>query len=181
MTEVEVESQDVIRLILQFCKENGLQKTFAALQDESNTTLNTVDSIEHFIADINNGHWDAVLAAISTLRFPPEKLCDLYEQIFRELLELREVETARGLIRHTEALQSLKLRDPNRYLRLEHLLSQTDLEARDLFPDGKEKRRTQIAQELAAEVYVAPPSRLLALVGQSLKWQQHQGWGPFNT
>ena len=102
MAELEVDAQDVVRLMLQFCKENGLkvccmhallarrtrslvipvtcgdsprlhagarrdarslgrdvgeQDSLKTLQTESQVALNTVESVEGFLTDVQSGNW----------------------------------------------------------------------------------------------------------------------------
>lgn len=177
-----VESADIIRLMLQFCKENGLHRTLQTLQEESRVSLNTVDSLDGLLADVNHGRWDVVLQALSYLSLPDNIQQDIYVQIILELAELREVETAQHLLRETAPMAAMKQDVPERFLRLEAMIRKTYFDPREAYEGvPKERKRSDIAQALSKHVTVAPPSRLLALVGQAMKWQQQAGILPPNT
>ena len=49
---VQVEASDIIRLVAQFLKEQGLSHSLEVLQSESGVGLNTVDAIEPFAAAV---------------------------------------------------------------------------------------------------------------------------------
>jgi len=175
----EIEAKDVLKILLQFLKESELSSTFAALQDESGVTLNTVDDAEEFLRHIKEGKWDKVLLEVSNLKLPAAKLQALHELIVLELIELREVETARSLLRQSEALNLLRSENENKYLELEKACNRTIVDARTLYGGvSRQKRRSMVAKMLKTEVRSVPPSRLMVLIGQAIKWQQQEGLIP---
>jgi hypothetical protein len=71
---LSIDSSDVVKLMLQYCKENHLLSTMQQMQKETGISLNTVDNIDHFINDIKQGKWDSVLNQLSTIKLPIGKL-----------------------------------------------------------------------------------------------------------
>ncbi|GAA5798340.1 WD40-repeat-containing domain protein [Helicostylum pulchrum] len=165
-----IDKQDVVKLIIQFFRENNLDHSLSTLEKESNTFLNAIENKEKFLQDIIDGRWDIILKQVNHLGIAKEKLFDLYEQVGFELIESKEYSAAKTLLRKSNVLRQMCEEDPDRYQVLEHYLDQPQ---QSLYTT--EERRRNISKQLEKEVAVAPNSRLLTLLGQSLKWQQHQG------
>jgi hypothetical protein len=122
---LEIDSADVIRIMLQFMKENNLKDSLKALSAETGVSLNTVDSVDSFVADICQGKWESVLAQVNHLKVPKEKLASLYEQVIFELLEVGERNLAKELLALSEPMKYLKLEHPG--LSNNYLLMRNDL------------------------------------------------------
>jgi WD40 repeat-containing protein SMU1 len=77
-------------------------------------------------------------------------------------------------------MRVMKIDQPDRYLKLEHLCQRPVFVTSDAYEMGtsKQQKRQEIAQLLSTEISVVPPSRLLSLIGQALRFQQAQGLIP---
>lgn len=60
-------------------------------------------------------------------------LCE-FGQIVLEMIELREMDTARAILRQTQVMGVMKQEQPERYLRLEHLLVRTYFDPNEVCP-----------------------------------------------
>jgi WD40 repeat-containing protein SMU1 len=177
MQSLEVDGEDVIRIVMQFLRENKLVGTLRELQRESSVSLDAVESVDALLSDVRHGRWEAVVPQLSCVALPGSLGTSLYEQIFFELLEAREFDLAGEILRNSP-LTSLATTDPQRHLELDHWVRKgAALSVRELYPPGssKEKRREELAAAIKEQVAEVPPGRLLSLISQALKWQQLQG------
>lgn len=112
--QLEVDAGDAVRLILQFLKENRLFGAMRALQEESQISLNAVDSVDALLTDITNGRWESVLQQTKALECSPAAMMELYEQVVLEMLEMHEHDVALQLLRNTPPMAHMKKSQPER-------------------------------------------------------------------
>ena len=210
---MEVDAGQVLRLLMQFLQENGLRSSLSALQEETGVSLNLLERPDVFAADCAAGRWDAVLAALSTLKLPSGVLQLAYEVIIFELVEARELDAARAVLRGVLPMALLRSEDGDAYASLEALVSRgSSGSAAQAYAEGgagsgsmadaggggggggggsggaaalqalqaqpRAARRAALASAVLAHTSTAPPSRLLTLLSQALKWQVHTGQLP---
>ena len=148
----------VVKVVLQWAEEAGLTDTAAALEAETGVHLNAVPSVAALAAAARAGAWDAVLPAASRLRLPPALVTDLYELVVLELVELREPDAARALLRAAPPLSALRAENPSRAARLDALVAEPVLDAAAIYGDTpRPARRAAVAAGLAAAAVSPPP------------------------
>lgn len=76
----------MIRIIIQFLRENNLNESAKLLQTESNVNLNYIEDRRDFTSKIISGQWDQVLEEISQLNLPQNILAEVHEQVCAKLL-----------------------------------------------------------------------------------------------
>ncbi|CAD8093423.1 unnamed protein product [Paramecium primaurelia] len=167
---MEINRNDVIKLILQFLQENGFKKSQEELQKESGICLNLVDSKQNLKKDIIDGKWDQVLNQIKLFNFTGDTLLDLYELIVQELVEVNETQTANQFFLQmiVPNLQEYK----ERLLKLDYLIRKPGkLSINEIYNDtlSKEQRRNKVGDKVINECIEAPSCRLLELIGDSLR------------
>lgn len=155
--ELEIDLTDVLHLIQQFCLENNLLSSFQALQNESKVSYTAISSVQDLIHNIHTGKWDLVLAQCEPLSLSADCQVDLYEQIVLELIEEREVALARSILRGSKAMNLLRERDGERYLRLEYLVPCQS-------PLAKDEMRKKLAKKIVNEISLVPSGRLISLL-----------------
>lgn len=154
-----ISGEEVIQMMLQFCKENNLLNSLKALEDETGMIFNQVDSIE-LEKSFQSQEWDKVLKICRNL--PENILIQVHEHIIMELSILGEYETSKLLFDESQEIQNLKKSDYQRYVDLLHFTK---------YPKTfeKEKKRTEILKLLMSSVKHMPSSQLIKRLTQHQK------------
>lgn len=71
----------LIRVLIQFLRENDLNDTAKCLQSESKVNLNYIEDRREFSTKVTSGRWDEVLEEISQLSLSEAILIEIHEQV----------------------------------------------------------------------------------------------------
>lgn len=147
--QVRVESRDVLKLIFQFLSEQNLVKTSKCLLDETDIDIDFIaeTSVSKLATSIIEGKWEDVLDHFynkNIISVSEHVLEKILTQVALEMIELRDTEVAKAILRETETMQRCK--NKNKMRRLEALAGMPKLSGEvlmSLYVDGKDPRQVE--------------------------------------
>ena len=207
---VRVDSKDVLKLVFQFLSEQNLYKTAKTLVQETDVDVDfvTEKSVSKLTTSILAGEWEFVLDHFynkNIISVSENVLEKILTQIALEMIEIRDVEVAKAILRETETMKRCK--DKNKMRRLEALAGMPKLPGEilmSLYVDEKDagklekddnamkgasmeeikekvtkmklKRRKAIAEDVQSALRSVKPNVLMNLLGDAFKWRRHCGF-----
>ena len=207
---VRVDSKDVLKLVFQFLSEQNLYKTAKTLLQETDVDVDfvTEKSVSKLTTSILAGEWEFVLDHFynkNIISVSENVLEKILTQIALEMIEIRDVEVAKAILRETETMKRCK--DKNKMRRLEALAGMPKLPGEilmSLYVDEKDagkldkddnamkgasmeeikekvtkmklKRRKAIAEDVQSALRSVKPNVLMNLLGDAFKWRRHCGF-----
>lgn len=189
---ISVDSKDVLLCIEQYLLENGLQDALLALIKETNVRLpgGSKEVITGIVQTIKEGKWDLLLKNLQVYSLDGDTLFEIFLQIVGELAEEGLGQEAIAFVRNCEDLDQIRAKNPKKYRKLEAIAFNFDEQRAFKLDDPqqystrsdtlKQCRREELADKIANGFKVVPSSRLLTIIGASLKHKQYLGHLPLN-
>lgn len=144
-------------------------KSAAVLQDESKVCVSAAD-LSELERDILSGKWESVLERLWTTELPFDLSCDLYEQIYLEILEKGDRSLCTEMLNTLPVFHQMRTGDPLsnvRYRRLQSLLDSDDVAAELYHGSKKQDRRIKLVRRFSETLAQSSPARLLRLLQES--------------
>ena len=161
--DVDVESDSVIRVVIQYLTENNLHRSAQMLQDETGICLNSLEDPSSFQSDVINGRWDAVIQKLSYLSLPEDHTRDVYEQVYLELLDHgTEPDTLATFLDLAAPLNVDGLR--------RHRLKQLPASYR-LDEAEKNAKRNKLASDLDGLIQTSQSGQLVSIISDALRYR----------
>lgn len=172
---MEVDANEVLRVVLQFLQESGLEKTALALEEEANVQLNVVNDLSKIEALILGKDWSSTFQSLKRCQLPPDVMWKLYEETLGDLVDQGQELAAKEILRESEDLAALKREDGLRFDELQDLVYQAHSAPRrrrqQLSEKDLEKGRGRLAKSVCACLTEAGPSQLLQLMSEALAFR----------
>ncbi|EZG89687.1 putative WD-40 repeat protein [Gregarina niphandrodes] len=149
----------VIRIVLQFLYEQRFERAFDALQLDSGIGYGIVASKSQFIEDVGRGDVPKLIDVCGKANLPEGLVTDVLTHVCLELLSSDDMEGYEELLSKSNGLRKFSEEEKAGMQRV----------AKEMRPEDFVTQRRVLAEKVAGYLEEMPASRLLSIIGESLK------------